>query len=148
MWNENDLEEINFEKILKGLSDVVYDNYWKKFIEKRKAAEENNDESKKNIFKTLELASSFHFNPESVEEPFAPMIVTQAGRSAIPDDFHDEQLELIDQIIKKINDPDLKARLADLLWIRKKEYLFVSIAVESYIEAANALIGREKQFIQ
>lgn len=143
MWNSKDIEKIDFDSIVDGQYDIVYDDYRKSFLKEKNIAIENQNESKAYIFETLQLACSYHFNPESDVEPFAAMLITNTGRSAIPDDFDDEQLKLIEEIIPKITEADLKARLADILWLRKRDFEYVEIAAENYIKSADILFGKE-----
>ncbi|CDM91174.1 protein of unknown function [Xenorhabdus bovienii] len=42
------------------------------------------------------------------------------SRSAIPNDFTSEQWAFFEEIINDVNEPWLKVRLADLLWLHKK----------------------------
>ena len=42
-------------------------------------------------------------------------------------------------LIANIRDPEIRARIADVLWIREKDYKLAQIAVESYLESASYL---------
>lgn len=75
--------------------------------------------------KTLDLlarAASMMLAPKSINEPFKAYFQDfQAGRrSALPDDFHKEELMFFEEILDDVNEPCLKARLADLLWLLRK----------------------------
>lgn len=76
---------------------------------------------------------------ESVTEPFGPLFVMPDSRSAITDDFTDNQLDVLGEIVTDIPDPELKSRIADVLWIRKRDYKVAQLAMESYLDAATVL---------
>lgn len=70
-----------------------------------------------NFFASL---CSMALTPESPNEPYRPFISSSNSRSMIPDDLTGEELIFIESILGHIDFPLLKARLADLLWLRKR----------------------------
>jgi hypothetical protein len=94
-------------------------------------------ETQAHILELLGRATSMMLTPNSLNEPFKPIFQDfQAGkRSALPEDFTSDELEFFENILNDIDDPWLKARLVDLLWlIRKpKNPDHARIAIESYI---------------
>src|SRR5690606_9242067 len=82
-------------------------------------------------------ATSMMLTPGSINEPFKPFLQDfQAGRrSAIPEDFTTEELVFFETILDDLNEPWLKARLADLLWLCKKPKNpnHVKLAIKSYL---------------
>lgn len=73
---------------------------------------------------------------DQVTEPFGPMFVMDGQRSAIPSDFPKERLQALEQWIMSLNDPELRARFADVLWIQTKFFPAAQAAVEAYIASA------------
>jgi len=75
--------------------------------------------------------------PSSLNEPFTARFQDfQAGRrSSQPEDFTEEELIFFDTILNDIDEPWLRARLADLLWLlrKPKNPEHAKIAVDSYI---------------
>ncbi|WP_329813051.1 DUF7380 domain-containing protein [Escherichia coli] len=61
----------------------------------------------------------FHFRPENPQVPFGPCFQSSQGRSAIPDDINGLSLEVLSQFCPTIELPELQARIADTLWVRK-----------------------------
>lgn len=106
----------------------------------QKAAKEKIEIGQEAQFKILDLlgrAASMMLIPSSLNEPFKPCAQDyQAGtRSALPEDFTTEELTFFEDILDDINEPLLKARLADLLWLCKKPKnpAHAKIAIESYV---------------
>ncbi len=60
---------------------------------------------------------------------------------AIIDAFSDDEIELIKNLIPEIDDPELKARLCDIVWTRRRSHGFkyIKSAIEAYIESARRL---------
>ena len=56
----------------------------------------------------------------------------------LPPDISNEHLELLKQFVSEIQDPELRARIADILWYRRvdKAFQFAELAVDSYLDAA------------
>ena len=72
--------------------------------------------------------------PEDRNEPFQPAVVFTDGRSAIPDDFTEPEFALLEQFVDVVDDHWLKARIADLLWLRRspKDPKFALDAIDAY----------------
>ena len=90
--------------------------------------------------KTLDLlarAASMMLAASSINEPFKACFQDfQAGRrSSLPDDFTEEELMFFDEILDDVNEPWLKARLADLLWLLRKQKKpeHAKVAIDSYV---------------
>jgi len=62
----------------------------------------------------------------------------------------DRPLEIFQQLLPKINEPELNARIADVLWERKygdKPHQFAEIAIEAYLSSAETLLQSQKDQI-
>lgn len=88
------------------------------------------------VLSLLAKAASMLLQPDSQNEPFKPLYQDfQAGkRSTIPEDFSIEELTFFEDILNDINEPYLRARLADLLWLTKEKRNpeHARIAIDSY----------------
>ncbi|MDC0302680.1 DUF4209 domain-containing protein [bacterium] len=79
--------------------------------------------------------------------PFGPILRTNTGRSAIPEDLSDDQLCTLAGIAKLELPALLKARLHDVLWHRRhgeKPYLHGVAASESYLLVFNESGNEDK----
>lgn len=73
---------------------------------------------------------------DSREEPFGPMTVLSTGRSAALEDFTDNHLNALKELMPEASDPELHARIGDVLWCRKRDYQAAELAAKSYLESA------------
>ncbi len=98
-----------------------------------KAMEENRCAHGKVLWLLADACSMLLF-PDSTNEPFRPMIVMKGYRSAIPDDMSDDDILFFSRIVDQIDNSWLKARLADLVWLRNRALgiRFALIAIDSY----------------
>lgn len=106
----------------------------------QKSSKEMLERGKTEHSKTLELlarAASMMLTPSSINEPFKAYYHDfQAGRrSTLPEDFTEDELAFFDEIISDINEPWLKSRLADILWLlkRPRNIEYAKLAITSYI---------------
>ena len=83
----------------------------------------------------LQQVFNFHFKPSQLMEPFGPMMVADGKRSMIPTDLSSEQLQELQATLESVDDPEYRARIGDLLWLRRKDPNAARIAVEAYLEA-------------
>lgn len=79
-------------------------------------------------------ACSMMLVPSSPNEPFKPFAVFHDRRSVIPDDLLDSDIAFFAEIVDEIDDPWLKARLSDLVWLKGKprNLAFALNAIDAY----------------
>jgi hypothetical protein len=77
----------------------------------------------------------FHFRAGNVSEPFGPMMVMDGRRSMIPDDLSEAELDKLQSTLETVGDPEYRARVADVLWLRRRDAKAARVAVEAYIAA-------------
>jgi hypothetical protein len=86
----------------------------------------------------LDIASrvcSMNLAPESLNEPFRPSI---HNLQVVADDFSAEELAFIEGVHIDITDELVKARFADLLWLRinPKKIKYAQTAIQNYLSLA------------
>lgn len=106
----------------------------------QKYAREMLEQGREGCSKVLEIlakAASMMLAASSINEPFKAYFqdFQEGRRSALPDDFTEEELIFFEEILNDVNDPWLKARLADLLWLlrKPKNPEHAKVAIDSYI---------------
>lgn len=134
-----DFRNIQLRKILEQSKKKDCSDYNSLFITKAKDAENTGDEKAHLVYRILADISSMSLRSDNYKEPFGPMIVMDGGRSAIVDDFSESQLAILRKLVEEIDDPELRARIADVLWIRKRDHKMAETAIDSYIESASIL---------
>lgn len=77
---------------------------------------------------------SMMFDNSRSGNPWGPMWTDyRAGRRSMEaDDLEKEQLDALGEVVAEIENPELRARIADILWTRKQGYQFGQLAVAAY----------------
>lgn len=81
---------------------------------------------------------NFLFKPGDTAAPFSPMAIFGDKRSMIPEDLTEEQLDAL-QTTLDIEDPEFRARVADVIWIRRRDASSARIAVDAYLASGARL---------
>ncbi|ABZ94629.1 conserved hypothetical protein [Leptospira biflexa serovar Patoc strain 'Patoc 1 (Ames)'] len=74
--------------------------------------------------------------PDNKTQLYSPKFVLQSFRSAILEDFQENELNFLKIILDHVENRILKARIADIIWIisNPREIKFAITAIENYIE--------------
>ena len=140
-----DFENCAWENVVQTAEKKKCSNYRHLFAAKAGEAQEAGNEQARVVFVLLYAATSLHLNdPSSSTSPFCPMLTDFDGRTPDVDDFTDEQLEVFRLVIPKITDPEIRARIADIVWVRKRGYQLAEKAVSAYLASARRLEDTEK----
>lgn len=71
--------------------------------------------------------------------PFIPWFSGPSGRTSLPEDLCETELDALERVLSQTDDPELASRLADILWLRTQDYKKAQRAVQSYIASAKRL---------
>lgn len=90
----------------------------------------------------LAAVTSFHLELEKHNDPFQPMLRVQEGRSPVPGDLTPAHLAVLEEFLPQVPDDELKARLADVLWlqVRPRKHLLALEAAAAYLRSSRTLM--------
>lgn len=130
----DDFANCGWKEVLAGAEREGYFSMYSVFSDAEKKAFDEDRKAHGKVLWLLSSACSMMLSPESVNEPFKPFAVFNDRRSTIPDDLSESDVAFFMQIIDKIDDPWLKARLADLVWLVQspRDGKYALIAIDSY----------------
>lgn len=116
-----DFADCGWKDVIVKAADVGYEPLWIAFSDAAlHAMEAKSAKQGKALWLLADAcAMSLHSSPDRWQAPFASAITHLGWRTAGPDDFTQADLDFFAQVIDATNNPWLKARLADLLWVRK-----------------------------
>ncbi|WP_413171361.1 hypothetical protein [Anabaena azotica] len=60
------------------------------------------------------------------------------------ENIKDEYLDFLAEIVDEVSDPELKAKIAEILWVKRGDYRSGQLAVEAYLESAKQLEDPQK----
>jgi hypothetical protein len=137
----DDLRAYDWQAELAASTDHECDAYNEIFAAKAKALSDAGDKRGASVFRLLANVASFWPNYDDPAKPFRPAFVDyQTGkRSLVPEDLAKSDLEVLAGILDEIKDPEFRARVADVLWVSRKDYKAAQKAVEAYIESSQGL---------
>jgi hypothetical protein len=81
------------------------------------------------VFEILTAVTYGAIKLESTEEFFAEIF----------QNFKDEHLNFLADIASDISDPELQARVADILWVRRRDNRMAQLAITAYLQSATEL---------
>ena len=131
-----DFANCGWKEVLAGADRKDYPSMYYAFSD---AAKQAINEDRQAHGKTLWLladACSMMLSSDSFNEPFKPFMASSDGRrSIIPDDLSETDVAFFAEIVETIDDPWLKARLADLVWLMQSplDVKFALAAIDSYM---------------
>lgn len=100
--------------------------YSEGLLRKAQEAEKAGNIREKVVFEILGYITLVEIQSESNEEHFAKIF----------DNLTDEYLDFLAEIAPEISDPELQARVTDILWCKRRNYQMAQRAVPAYIQSA------------
>ena len=134
-----DLERCAWQEVIANAAEKHCFHYSELFRKKCEEAEAAGDREAAQAFRLLLDLTFYRFVPESVNEPFQPTLVMDERRSATSGDLTDEELAMLRELAPGIEDAEMRARVADAIWDRKRDVKFAQMAIDSYLESARRL---------
>jgi hypothetical protein len=129
-----DFLKIDLDNILEEASRDGYSGYWMVLSKYARIEADNGNEISSKVLWLLSDACSMMLKPESINEPYHPMVVMSGKRSALPEDFTNEDITFFENIVAECSNYKLQARIGDVLWLLKKPKnpIHLQITIESY----------------
>ena len=109
------------------------------FRERSRECEANDQPEYCKAWSLLESITDMMLHPEDKAEPFRPVAQWGPNRTMIPSDLHGEPADTIFAIGERVQDPELKARLLDVVWEANRNYKAAEAAISAYLESARYL---------
>ncbi len=132
--NIDDFIKTDWIEVLNSKKEYGCDSLHNDFSAAARKAYDAGDFAKSKGLWLLADICSMMLNTHHINDPFQPHIVMEGKRSAIPEDFSEEDITFFVEILKVIDDNWLKSRIADVLWlvINPRDVKFGLTAIESY----------------
>lgn len=138
------LPDCEIDAPIRDLPRKDYSHAQDAFKKAAKHAEEAGKQDESRVFESLAVVCSFHPTFDNKSEPYGPMMQWGDKRTAIPDDLTDEDLDTIATLKTKISSPLIRARLCDVLWLRRRDHISAQQACVDYVETAVSCLTKEE----
>ena len=138
-----DYEQADWQAVIAGCEPKDCRQYEYEFAIKANIAKSEGNEKAQEVFSILQALSSLVFRLDDKKQPLAcAWVVFDTGRSAALDDISDSHLDVLKEIVTDIFDADMRARIADALWIRRRgDFQYARLAIAAYLESTTALVN-------
>lgn len=83
---------------------------------------------------------SYAMRPDNWKQPYGPRAIVGDCRTASVEDLDETQLAFLKQVYVDITAPDLRARVADVLFVRKRHHDYARAALDAYLVSASILL--------
>ena len=134
---KEDFFSCGWETVLAKKTHKHYTSMFSAFKDAMEKADDEDRPAHGKVLWLLSIACSMCLSPKSLNEPFKPLMQSSEGRTPIPDDLSKSDIDFFAEIAGAIDDPWLRARLADLVWLKRRNkggFPFVLMAIDAYRE--------------
>ncbi len=119
-------------------------DYSKVFSARAREAEEAGETGTAAAWRLLGALVEVHLQSNDLSKPFIPLLSGPNGRTFIPTDLDDATAAAVYALAKQVSDPELRARLMDIIWDARRDHLAAREAVQSYLQSAARLMDPEQ----
>lgn len=130
---KSDFESSQWEELINKCDEKECNKYSMIFFEKAREAEAADSKTFQEVFTLLYNITSMMFDPGCTSDPFSSVW----GMLDPLRTFSENHLNVLSEIANDVKDDEMRARIADILWLNKRDYRNAELAIDSYLEAAN-----------
>jgi hypothetical protein len=146
-FSRDDFVKIDWREVIASTETKICEYFSPLFVQAHRKAQEAGDTIRSQVFLLLHAVSSLHLKPGDKHRPFVPNWQGSDGsRSVDISDFSESNINLLKEIISEIDDPDLRARVGDVIWTfqHKGHFHFAEMAVDAYLQAGESFLLSEE----
>lgn len=118
--SDEDIAAVDWRRVLSGLESVDWSSFWHAFSEAARKADQEGLSAQARVLWLFADACSMRLVPSSANVPYRPNFIMEGKRSALPEDFNDDDLDVVEMAAVDVDEPWLKSRLTDLLWMARR----------------------------
>jgi len=130
----DDVRAYDWQSPIAAASDKLCSLYSSAYADLSRKLKEQGDERGDRVFWFLSVVCSFHPNYDKKGNPYGPFWTEGNKRALMAEDLVSEDLDVLAAILPDAHDPELRARIADVLWECRKDHRSAQIAIEAYLE--------------
>lgn len=125
---KEDLDRYNWQDVIQSCPRKRCLDYCSRFSNKAVEAQNAGECAAHSVFDLFATITYPTLHLNGGEEPF--------WSAEVFEKVSDQHLDVLAEITPGVSDPEMRARIADLLWMRRRIYPMVKLAIEAYIEIA------------
>ena len=133
---KSDFEKYRVNEVLARRDDVLdLFSCYASCIDEWKLHFDNGDQKGTEIFELFAALSYMYLDPDKPNNPFSSPI--DGIRLFNHKDYKPEQLRFLSMVVCDVTEIPMRARIADVLWLRNCNYHFARLACTSYLETVD-----------
>jgi hypothetical protein len=134
---KEDIDRTAWQQVLAEADQKLCAVYSRLFYQRAQEEGKAHDGKTEAVYTFLGAITSPELKLETpTRDPFVAAANLKYSRTPLPEDFSPEELRLIKLLIESVQDAELRARLADILWVRQGDPSVAGLAVDSYLSSA------------
>ncbi len=137
------MPDVDLDESLQGVQPKGFFDLTQAYGTAAKNAEEKGDTRAGKIYRSVAILCSFQPQFDNPTEPYGPAGIMDGRRSAIPNDLTDGDLNIVSALKLKTKEPLLRARLGDILWVRRHDHVAAKEASKDYVTAGKGFLNKE-----
>lgn len=141
--SKSDFDVCNWQRVIEQCDQKECRRYVGLFFIEAEKAEQAADAKAHEIFKLLGGIASLYFKLDNDQDPFGPLFVFHDSRGFIIDDLTNEHAQVLTEVVSEVADPEMRARIADVLYIKARNTSFAGLAIDAYLASAATLMHPE-----
>lgn len=134
-----DFEQANWEQVLEQAQHRQCAYYSSALYSAAREARERNDIKTEAVFALLGAAATLDLRSGERDRPYVAAMALGTARTAVLGDFSEAHLDIFRDLVGRTIDCDMRARLADILWERRRDRVMAELAVDAYLQSARLL---------
>lgn len=142
-WNSamsDDLLALPLDAELEDIGKRECRTYSRMFQERARRCEDGGDIDCAKAWTLLADLTDLHLRGSDRSEPFPPTIIGLGRRTMVPRDLRGKPADAVRDVAYRVQDPELRARLLDVVWESNRDHTVVEGAVHAYLESARSLL--------
>jgi hypothetical protein len=135
-----DFDRVNVHRMLAGVEQTCF-AFSGALDAKARELTATGDVAGSAVLSLLADICSYGMRADDLREPFGPQWTFGDRRTAAIEDLNDEQIALLGDVYESITIAELRARVADVLFVRRRHHKYARVALDAYLESAGRLMS-------
>lgn len=137
---KEDIDKTNWQDLIDIVDTKECFSYKKVFDNKALEEHENGNDKAYFVYSLFGSITSLMLHEPLEENPFGFSSLPRYPPQVKLENLSDVHLDILEEILPNVFDAEMKARLADVIWIRKKKVLIAEIAIKAYLSSFENLL--------
>lgn len=134
-----DVRAYDVQAVISSAPERTCFSYHQVLSAKSREYQQSGDARGSNVFALMAVVASFYPNYDRKGDPYGPFWRDHDKRAYMAEDLASDDLEALAAALADIRDPEFRARIADVLWERRKDINAAKLAIDAFVQSAEIL---------